>query len=386
MSEDALNQAIADRWADAGLDASSEDLDIPAEPEVAEGTENTEVDASVEPVGDKPAEEAPVADDEPVAEATPEPVAEPEAPKTTEAQQDAEDELAIALGLGKPPDDPKKRAQWWKTRLPYSQIHKVYGEQQKKWQETHETALKPLNEKITGFESRFKDVETVEKVIAENPEQYIRTLATLFPETYGQYFAPLFQGYEQPQGLPEPQDVPMPEPNYKLPDGSMTYDLEGIKQLMEWQKSQTTSALSQQFKPYIDSIQQQEKAAKDRAAADARYSQARQTTNTALEVVKKWEKGSEHLNDILAEAAKLDPSYDVMTALSMAYHSVVMPKIKADRDAMRAEILAEGKKAAAKKTALAVAPSSRVATKEPVSSDENVNDRIKAAWKRKGLI
>jgi hypothetical protein len=42
-----------------------------------------------------------------------------------EAQKQAEDDLAAALGLGNPPEDPKKRVQWWKTGVPYSQLTKA---------------------------------------------------------------------------------------------------------------------------------------------------------------------------------------------------------------------------------------------------------------------
>lgn len=392
MSDEALDTKIASAWESAGLDVSNDGLDVPdssdddgddAPPTVEDSSDDTSADTPDTPANTTPVEE------ESTEESAVDAVAEtPEVPEQTEAQQEqqqAEDDLAAALGLGAPPTDPQKRKQWWKTRMPYSQVHKVVQEREKKLQEAHAAALQEHTGQLTKYETRIADVAKVENIISNNPEQYVTTLAQLFPETYGRIFAPLFQQDAQP--LPEVQDQPlsMPEPDLDLGDGSKTYSLEGLKGFAQWVRDDTLREFNAQFRPHLDYVQQQKEYALQQAQAQERYQQGMQTAQGALEEVKTWDLGAENITEILTEAAKLDPRYDALTALSMAYRKVVVPKLKLSQDEMRAQILKDMKKASAKKTATQVTQTVR--TKEtPDESMLDLDTRIRNAWKRKGLV
>jgi hypothetical protein len=403
MSEDTLNAAIAAKWESAGLDASNDGTEVGTEEPVAEVTDDTETEV----VDDTPADDAVVDDDvETVVDDAAETDTETEtaevdtateaaAEATTKAAEEvkeAQDELAEALGLGKPPADPKKRAAWWKSRLAYSQVHKVVTEREKKLNETHTGALKQQTDRITEYDTRFADVKKVEDIITNSPEQYVKTLSSLFPDTYGKMFAPLLgEGKAAAELLVEKADPgPKPEPDYKLPDGNMTYSVEGYDKLMAWQQKVTEQNMLQRFKPHMDFVQSQQKEAeKQQKIQLAEQTKARglEASKKALAEVETWDLGKENINEILEAAAKLDSSYDAVTALNIAYRQIVVPKLKANRDVMQAQILKDMKKKSAKQTSAALTQSK---TNAPAvvaaAASTNVDDRIKAAWKRQGLI
>lgn len=396
MSEDTLNAAIAQSWADAGLSDSGDSRsdEVTSTDEVADDDAEPTSDTDVDPLdtvdSDTPAEsdEADPAADDPAPDADSDAAADAAkavADATTPAEKkDAEDDLALALGLGKPPDDPKKRAQWWKTRLPYSQVHKAVSAREKALKDAHEGVVKQHGEKITAYDERFKGVKTVEDIIINNPDQYTRTLAAMFPDTYGKMFAPIFSGTAKAVEPKVAADVAKPEPDVDLGDGTFTYSKQGLEKLQEYYQSQTAKALRAEFQPHIDAIKQQADAQKQARAAEDMRIRNQQTTDEAIAEAKTWEMAEENFDAILEESMKVDKRHSALTALSMAYNKVVFPKLKAEREQMRKDILAEQKKAAAKKTSVAISVGQTARTKE-TAAPVSVDAQIKAAMKRKGL-
>lgn len=389
MSEEALDQKIAEAWSSAGLDADYDGLDVPDEPDVAEVTEPDTAEADTESADDTdstpdPAESTETrteSDDTVVEDAT----ATEETP-AVDAQQEqkaAEDELAAALGLGTPPDDPKKRAQWWKKQVPYSLIHKTVTEREKKLTDSH---TKALTEHTTEFDTFKANVAKVEGLIMNDADHYLQTLMKMFPESYGKKLAPLFEPH-QAKPLPEvAEPAAMPEPNYKLPDGSMTYDLDGIKQIIAWTKDEAKRGFLEEFKPHLDFVKKQRDDADKQARLDALDRQSQQDMQQVIAEVESWDMGKENLDAILAEARKLPETMNAMSAMAIAYNRVVFPKLKTSQDEMRAQLLKELKKTSAKKTAVEVAQTATTRTKEPSTANVDLDTRIKNAWKRKGLI
>lgn len=403
MSEEALNAAIASKWESAGLDASIDGTEVPnpvEEEQVAEVTEDSsESDTPVEDAVDTDTTDTTETTDEedaepPVVDAGAAAAAEAATKTTDDATKEAQDDLAEALGLGKPPADPKKRAAWWKSRLAYSQVHKIVTEREKKLNETHAGAVKDYTGKITEYDTRFADVKKVEDIITNNPDQYVKTLAALFPDTYGKMFAPVFgktpTTEETAAGLPEAVDPgPKPEPNYKLPDGNMTYDVDGYQKLMDWQQKVTEQNMLKHFKPLLDFGTAQQKAAEQQKKiqlANDHKQRGMETSQKALAEVETWDLGKENINEILEAAAKLDPSYDAVTALNIAYRQIVVPKLKANRDVMLAQLVKDQKKASAKQTAAGLQTQTRTAATKASAASVDLDTRIKNAWKAKGLI
>lgn len=402
MADETLDQKIMSGWESAGLDASADTEDAPTvESDGEEPVESDTPDAEEVQVDDPdaapdPAEE--VVDPEATeTEGETETPAEETPAKTAEqVQKDADDDLAEALGLGKPPADPKKRAAWWKSRLPYSQVHKEVVAREKRLREAHEGVVKTHTTKISEYDTRFADVQKVENLIKDEPEHYVKTLATLFPDTYGKMFAPLLGDGTTPVDkatLPTEVDPgPKPEADLDLGDGRKTYSIEGYDKLMEWQRLTTEQNMLKRFKPHMDFMDSQRKAAekaqKDQQSAET-IKRGREATDKAVAEVRTWDLGEQNLKEIVDEAAKLGPDVDVATALNIAYRKVVIPKMKqsltADRDKVRAEVLAELKKKSAKQTAAGLQTQTRtVVPKTPATGD--LDERLKAKWKREGLI
>jgi hypothetical protein len=399
MSEDTVNAAIAAKWETAGLDASNDDTDLP------DGGGEDEIT----PVEDGETEEAPVVEEETAVEdetagetatteeteaAVEETVEAPAATTKEEKQEikEAEDDLAEALGLGKPPADPQKRKAWWKSRVPYSQLHKVVTEREKKLTDSHTGVVKGYTDQITERDGRFADVKKVEDIIKDKPEQYVRTLAEIFPDTYGKMFMPILSSGAKGEAaaLLEVVDPgPKPEADLKLPNGDMTYGVEGYQKLMDWQQKVTEQNMLKRFQPHLDFVKSQQDAAakkqKDDLAEQHRQ-KGIETSQKMITEVETWDLGKDNIDEILAVAAKLDPTYDAALAMNIAYRQVVLPKLKANRDAMQADILKSMKKASAKSTAAGLTQTRTAATTAVDPATVDLDTRIKNAWKRKGLI
>jgi hypothetical protein len=391
LSEDAINAAILSKWESAGLDADVDDLEVPTpsgevvvddEPEPASDTDVVDEPLDTADAGDEP---APVVEDE--HDAVVEEVVEPVIEKTPEeqAKQDIEDDLAAELGLGKPPDDPKKKAQWWKSRVPYSQVNKIVKAREKK-----------LADKIAGYDTRFADVAKVEKFIQESPAEYAKTLANMFPDSYGKLFAPILGQHDGKAApvVPAVEDLgEMPGPNLTLSDGSMTYDLEGLRARDEWVVKKTKQDVLQAFKPQMDFLDKQKTDA-EKAAETTRTQQQQEAHDKAVLKAKDdaiadlmtWDYVTEaDLEPILTAASKLPANLNMHQALNTAYRQVVLPRVKADKDKMRAEILKEQKAASAKKTAITIAAGQTARTVEKPDA-KSEDERILAKWKKEGLI
>lgn len=404
MSEESLNASIAAKWESAGLDASEDGYgttDIVPESDVADVSDsddatNLDTVTTTEEADDEAGLPDTTTEVEPPVIDT---AAALEAEKNTETTDEkadkgaaaTEDALAEALGLGKPPADPKKRAAWWKSRVPYSQIHKAVTEREKKLTDTHTVAVKGYTDKITQYDTRFGDVAKVENIITNNPDQYVKTLAALFPDTYGKLFASL-PGLAAATAPVEPKlEDPGPQPDFdlKLPDGSMTYGVEGYQKLLAWQEKVQEQKMLARLKPHLDFVKTQEAAAKTKLQADQAAEIQRkgiQSANDAIAEAETWDLGKENIVEIVAEAKKLPEHYSAELALNIAYRKVVGPKLKANRDEMQAKILKDMKKTSAKQTAAGLQSQSKTTTVKASESSTDLDTRIKAAWQRQGLI
>ena len=117
----------------------------------------------------------------------------------------------------------------------------------------------------------------------------------------------------------------MPQPDRQFEDGSVGYSLEGLQKLLDWHASSVEDRVVQRYKPIEDQYRSGEAV---RGAV--------QRVSAQVEAAKQWDGFTEHQGEIAA-ALKADRTLN----LEGAYRQVVMPKLRASRDKMRAEILAE---------------------------------------------
>lgn len=403
MSDEALNAKIAAAWENAGLDASSDDTDIPSEGDFDEGdgdgegeseTESTDTKDDENFIEEGEGEAAAETETDTEGEEEGEEEEEKPTPATKEEKKAVEEalaDLAEELGLGKLPDDPKKRAAWWKSRVPYSQLHKVVTAREKKLQDIFDGKTKGSTDRIAKFEKDFADIQKTEGFIKDSPEQYMKALANIFPDTYGKLFAPILGSKDtKAEELPKIEDPgPRPEPNLDLGNGNWTYDKEGYLKLMEWQRKVTEKAMLERIQPHLDFMDGQRKAAEKKQKEDAAKKQqqdSKEAVDAAMAEVKTWDLGEENFDAIVDQANKLDPKFTVREALNIAWRMVVGPKLKAKRDEMKADLLKEAKKKSAKKTSASLKQQRTGEAAKEEESNTDLDTRIKNAWRRAGLI
>ncbi len=113
--------------------------------------------------------------------------------------------------------------------------------------------LQKPSSRYTELEEKDTHYSAIEKTINDNPEGYMRALAQMLPDKYGRFLSVFDQQSQQPHAQQPQSGAGMPQPNYQLPDGSMTYDLEGIKQYGEWVAAQAhakaVADMDKRFKP-----------------------------------------------------------------------------------------------------------------------------------------
>ena len=199
-------------------------------------------------------------------------------------------------------------------------------------------ALTERNTKFTGYEERIKNVDTVEAVMASDPERFIRILATANPEAYGRFAKVLEQAQAEAPAQPQKAltDDPEPEPDYDLGNGQMTYSREGMKKLREWDRRQGLKEAESKFETRLKPFEDDRKAAADRQKVADQAAQDETKIRSQMEKAAKWHGFVEHQDAILA-ALKQDKSL----SLHDAYMSVVIPKLAADRTQMKQEALDE---------------------------------------------
>lgn len=120
----------------------------------------------------------------------------------------------------------------------------------------------------------------------------------------------------------------MPAPDARLADGSVGYSPEGLKALLDWHAGLVEDRVAKRFAPLERDHRDRER---QQVVAGA-VGRAR----TQLESAATWPGFTEH-EDAILQALKADQSL----SLEGAYRVVVLPKLRASRDTMRGEILAE---------------------------------------------
>lgn len=258
--------------------------------------------------------------------------AEPETDKTIITQPGDADAAAdpFAKQHGLPPQIPGMR----ENRIPYSRVKKISDSAVK-------TALTPVQAelttakqrlaefepRVTEYEGRLAQVAQFEQIMVNDPEKFLNMLATL-PQ-YQQIFSQLTQA----PATATPGADGMPQPDQRMPDGSMGYSLEGFEKYNSWRDAQVekriTSQISERYKP----IEQQWQAQRQLEAVIP-------VIQKQIDEARQWPQFKEN-EATITQALQADRTL----SLEGAYRKVVFPNIVADREKMRKELLEEMRKA-----------------------------------------
>lgn len=280
------------------------------------------------------------------------------------------------------------------NRIPYSRVKKItekavgeiaeaalgrklnQGEKAVDVVKAHVAKLPELQTKVTDYEARLEAVARFEDVMANDPEKFLTMLAKV-PAYQGffDYFRQAQEVFNRQSAAPEtpatpdPADV-MPEPDETLEDGSKVYSMEGLKSLLAWNAKQVESRVNTSYEQRIKQIQDRFAPMETEWQARRKEEAIRPMIQKQIAEAKTWTLFNESEDEILAVLQK-----DKNISLEGAYRQVVFPKLVAERNKVRQEVLAEVKAAP---TATSVA--ARTASK-PVAQPEgprNMEDVIRA--------
>lgn len=203
-------------------------------------------------------------------------------------------------------------------------------------------AVREKNTKFGEYETYFSSIRELEDEMQNRTEEFIRRAAGVNPNW--KKIADLLDGQGQPakaQAVPAAEDDPRPEPDYPVRDAEgkeigRSYTAEGLEKRLAWERRQATreaeAKLGDRLKPIEERYKNEtdrEREARIQADIDAKLTQQ-------LDRAKKWHGFEDNAADILKALQG-----DKTISLHDAYVQVVMPKLAADRQKMREELLAE---------------------------------------------
>lgn len=310
--------------------------------------EATEEVTSEEVVVDTPTEEVVSADESVVEDTTnPEQVASPGQKATDAVTKATEDDFAKKFGLQ------AQSVTGRENRIPYSRVKKIVEKNEKdtvaRVTKELETKFQPqLTErdtKIQDYESRLTKVGEFEQIMENDPRTFLGMLSQL--PAYKEFFDFVQQAMQQGQTTQTPaQEQPfldqsgMPQPDQVLSDGSRFYSLEGLAKRDEWLArqieakavKQAEERIAARYKPIEQAWQSQEHLARIAPVVEKQIAEARTWPNF------------EELEGEIVQLLKTDRNLSLEGAYMRAYQKNVVPKMVADRNKVRSEVLAEIKK------------------------------------------
>jgi type II secretory pathway component PulK len=206
---------------------------------------------------------------------------------------------------------------------------------------------------------------TEKQTIEQERAQYRADLDEMYTDLRGEPKAfleklaqhdPRYRAFLETPAAPAQAVAPtaeMPAPDVTLHDGSQTYSLDGLKKLLEWNTANVEARLMPKLDERLKPWQDREKEAKAREEYEKAKSVASERARSMMAEAQNWPGFKEHEADILkalqadteqARAAGKRPTL----SLDAAYRQAVLPKMTADRNKMREELLKEINGAAAK--------------------------------------
>lgn len=237
------------------------------------------------------------------------------------------------------------------NRIPYDRVKTIVENAKKKVAAEWESKLSESTSKASAAEGRLGEAMQLARMIHEQPEAFLAELRQV-----PAYASLLGQG---PKAESEAQSAAaLLPPDYRTDDGGVAFSPEAVQRMLAKQASEVEERITKRFAPIEQRFQ-----------AETRLQAAQTAVRTQLEEAASWPGFTEGQNDIL-RALQADPQ---MT-LEGAWRKVVVPKMAADRDRIRQEVLAELN---AKPRSTATAPNTPV----PTAADDAPTGMGAVIWK-----
>ena len=318
--------------------------DAPAEPVTSTAEIASNVIDSFE--SDDSTNDAPVADSTHIVSepATAEPAA-PETPATPAVVEPPAKELSAAAKFlesqGHKFQKVDGRPNWLPVKTVEGMLGRFVEQQQSSWHEARTSLESERNALKADLEELYSDVKG-------EPSAFLEKLANI-DQRYKPFVAPVAQ---QPQSVVSQPLQVMPEPNVELPDGSRTYDLAGIQQLIEWAvDAKMMPKVDERLKPWAerDKAEKEAKAAKEVETATLQRARSQVEALTKMPMFGAFPTDGtltpfqtevfELLKSDTAQA-KAEGRRPTMTPKE-AYYEVERKKLTSDRNTQREEIIKE---------------------------------------------
>lgn len=281
---------------------------------------------------------------------------------------------------------PEKDAQGRTNRIPHPRVKKMVETASKKAVDAFTKAThEPLVNEVGVYRDRFAKIEQVEQTMFNKPGQMLDILATI--PGYTEEFERRFGKGGSATGTARPAgDDLEPGPDVKDEKGvAIGYSQEGLKALREWDRRQAVKLAEETLGARIKPFEERAKTEKEQREA---YQTRSVGVANELERAAKWDGFVENAEEIL-KVIKEDNDQAIAANrarpgtgklkhdLLSAYHSVVHAKMKADRAAIRAEVLKEQETATKSTSSGATGAVSRQAVGAKTRTlDEEIKHRL----------
>jgi hypothetical protein len=268
----------------------------------------------------------------------------------------ADDPLAKELGL-------KTRADGKENRIPYSRVKMITANAEKKARaellqqvaEAHGVDVKTLDpaklkDYLGGREQSFSaeraevsQMREVEKIMTGDPDRFMAILAETNP-AYKKFLTG--SGGLPDAGKTALADLEMPAPDFDMGNGVKTYSLEGMQNALKWAVAEGKRQAVEDSRKVVDEGLRPIRETQESAV---RQQQQQESAKLAWRAACEELDGfRDHQEEILA-LLKSDTEIAIREkrrpmSLERAYAKVVPAKLKADREKVRAEVIAEARK------------------------------------------
>jgi hypothetical protein len=210
------------------------------------------------------------------------------------------------------------------NRIPYTRVRAILDNARKKHEAEvaqHVSKAQQFEQERAGYSQQLQALRVAE----ENPEQFLRAIAQADPR----YAKILSRVFEAAQPETPSSSAQKPEPDLLLADGTLSYSHAALERLADWKAQQRVSELEQRYAERFGPIEQEYR-------AQAHIRAVVPKVQAQIAEAESWPLFTESKADILA-TLKADRSL----SLDAAYRKVVFPKLQANRDTMRSELLKE---------------------------------------------
>lgn len=290
-------------------------------------------DPDASPAGDTPAEPTP---DEPSGD-SPAELPAGDAPVETEPPVVAPtaDEIKALEEIGLKAPEPGKRD----NKLPHSKVVKIVQNAERRVEAKYTAQLAERDTKIKEADAELATYRQSDQLIRTDPDRFMMMLAALHP-TFKKFLEPPARPAEPKPAPASAATTQRPAPDVKFEDGSLGYSPEQHDKLLDWVAAtaearaieKTDARFTERFGPIEKNWKAKEYADQQRPLLVEKLQRASQTWGPLFD--EDYAKNEQ--SEVLAE---LRAHPDLPFEASVA--KVLIPKMQADRNTMRALILKE---------------------------------------------